>query len=139
MGTSKFFVGAIVKPNKEADETYNLTNSRNIKYARVTSVRDDKISISILKYAPNGGKIQSEWDGLLASCFDPVEDSFSFVVTSLPNDEGTEAVFYSSNPRFFEETSFSSHVETITDFQNMIYKAAQNLVAPIKEKFPKEN
>lgn len=137
MGTSKFFIGAIVKPNKEADETYNLTNSHNIKYARVTSVRDDKISISVLKYAPNGWKIDSEWDDLLASCFDLVEDSFSFVVTSFPNDEGTEAIFYSSNPRFFEETSFSSHVETITDFQNMIYKAAQNL--PIKEKSPKEN
>ena len=137
MGTSKLFVGAIVKPNKEADEAYSLTNSHNIKYARVTSVKDDKISIAILKYAPDGGKIQSEWSDLLASCFDLVEDSFSFIVTSLPNDEGTEATFYSSNPRFFEETSFSSHVETITDFQNMIYKAAQNL--PIKEKSPKEN
>ena len=139
MGTSKLFVGAIVKPNKEADEAYSLTNSHNIKYARVTSVKDDKISISILKYAPDGGKIQSEWDDLLASCFDLVEGSFSFVVTSFPNDEGTEAALYSSNPRFFEETSFSSHVKTITDFQNMIYKAAQNLVGPIKEKSPKEN
>ena len=139
METSKFFIGAIVKPNKEADKTYNLTNSYNIKYARVTSVRDDKISITILKYVPDGGKIQSEWSDLLASCFDLVEDSFSFVVTSLPNDEGTEAIFYSSNPRFFEEASFSSHVKTITDFQNMIYKAAQNLVGPIKEKSPKEN
>lgn len=139
MKTSKFFIGAIVTPNKEADETYNLTNSHNIKYARVTSVKDDRISISILKYAPNGWKIDSEWSDLLASCFDLVEDSFSFIVTSFPNDEGTEATFYSSNPRFFEETSFSSHVETITDFQNMIYKAAQNLVGPIKEKSPKEN
>lgn len=139
METPNLFVGAIVKPNKEADETYNLTNSHNIKYARVTSVKDDRISISILKYAPNGGKIQSEWDDLLASCFDLVEDSFSFVVISLPNDEGTKATFYSSNPRFFEKTSFSSHVETITDFQNMIYKAAQNLIGPIKEKSPKEN
>ena len=139
MDTSKFFVGAVVKPNQEADKRYNLTNSRNIKYARVTSVEDDRISISILKYAPYGKKISSEWDDLLASCFDLVEDSFFFVVTSFPNDEGTEAALYSSNPRFFEETSFSSHVETITDFQNMIYKAAQNLVGPIKEKSPKEN
>ena len=139
METSKFFVGAIVKPNKEADETYNLTNSHNIKYARVTSVKDDRISISVLKYAPNGWKIDSEWSDLLASCFDLVEGSFSFVVTSLPNDDGTEATFYSSNPRFFEEASFSSHVETITDFQNMIYKAAQNLIGPIKEKSTKEN
>ena len=139
MKTPNLFVGAIVKPNKEADETYNLTNSHNIKYARVTSVKDDKISISILKYAPNGEKISSEWDDLLASCFDLVEGSFSFVVISLPNDEGTEATFYSSNPRFFEEASFSSRVETITDFQNMIYKTAQNLVGPIEEKSPKEN
>ena len=139
MGTSKLFVGAIVKPNKEADEAYSLTNSHNIKYARVTSVKGDRISISILKYAPNGMTISSEWDDLCASCFDLVEGSFFFVVTSLPNDEGTEAALYSSNPRFFEEASFSSRVETITDFQNMIYKAAQNLVGPIKEKSPKEN
>ena len=139
METSKFFVGAIVKPNREADERYNLTNSRNIKYARVTSVEDDRISISILKYAPDGEKISSEWDDLCASCFDLVEGSFSFVVTSFPNGDGTDAALYSSNPRFSEEASFSSHVETITDFQNMIYKAAQNLVGPIKEKSPKEN
>ena len=88
MGTSKFFVGAIVKPNKEADEAYSLTNSRNIKYARVTSVKDDKISIAILKYAPDGGKIQSEWSDLLASCFDLVEDSFSFIEAFLGDGRG---------------------------------------------------
>ena len=139
MKTPNLFVGAIVKPNKESDERYNLTNSRNIKYARVTSVEDDNISISILKYAPDGEKILSEWNDLCASCFDLVEGSFSFVVTSFPNGDGTDAALYSSNPQFFEEAFFSSRVETINDFQNMIYKAAQNLVGPIKEKSPKEN
>ena len=139
MKTHNLFVGAIVKPNEEAELRYNLTNSRNVKYARVTFVEDDKISISILKYAPDGENIPSEWYGLCASCFDLVEGSFSFAVTSLPNGDGTEVALYSSNPRFFEEASFSSRVETINDFQNMIYKAAQNLVDSIKEKSPKEN
>lgn len=139
MGTSKLFVGAIVKPNKEADEAYSLTNSHNIKYARVTSVKGDRISISILKYAPLGAKIQSEWDDLCASCFDLVEGSFSFVVTSLPNDEGTEAILHSSNPNTTMEATYSSFVKTITDFQNMIYKATQSLVESIKEKPSKEN
>ena len=139
MEKSKFFIGAIVRPNEKSDRDYTLTNSRNIKYARVTSVRDDKISITILKYAPDGGKIQSEWEDLLASCFDLVEDSFSFVVTSLPNDEGTEAILHSSNPNTTMEATYSSSVKTITDFQNMIYKATQSLVESIKEKPSKEN
>ena len=139
MKTSQFFIGAIVRPNEKSDRDYTLTNSRNIHYARVTSVQGNRISISILKYTRDGEEISPDWDDLSASCFDLVEGSFSFIVTSLPNGEGTEAALYSSNPRFFEQTSFSSRVETITDFQNMIYKAAQNLVGPIKEKSPKEN
>ena len=139
MDTSKFFVGAVVKPNQEADKRYNLTNSRNIKYARVTFIKGDRISISVLKYTPGGEKISSEWSDLSASCFDLVEGSFSFVVTSLSNGDGTEAALYSSNPQFFAEASFSSRVETINDFQNMIYKATQNLVESIKEKPSKEN
>ena len=139
METSKFFIGAIVKPNKEADETYSLTNSRNIQYARVTFVQGNRISISILKYTCDGEKISPDWDGLSASCFDLVEGFFSFIVTSLPNDEGTEAILHSSNPNTTMEATYSSSVKTITDFQNMIYKATQSLVESIKEKPSKEN
>ena len=139
METSKFFIGAIVRPNEKSDRDYSLTNSRNIQYARVTSVQGNRISISILKYTCDGEKISPDWDGLSASCFDLVEGFFSFIVTSLPNDEGTEAILHSSNPNTTMEATYSSSVKTITDFQNMIYKVAQNLVESIKEKPSKEN
>lgn len=139
MKTSKFFIGAIVTPNKESDERYSLTNSGNIQYARVTFVKDDKISISILKYTCGGLKISPDWDDLSASCFDLVEGCFSFTIYSLPDDEGVEAILRSSNPNVTMEATYSSSIKTITDFQNMIYKTTQNLVESIKEKPSKEN
>lgn len=139
MKTSKFFIGAIVTPNEKSDERYSLTNSRNIKYARVTSVKDDKISISILKYTCDGERISPTWDNLSASCFDLVEGFFSFTISSLPDNEGVEAILHSSNPNATMEATYSSSVKTITDFQNMIYKTTQNLVESIKEKPSKEN
>lgn len=139
MKTSKFFIGAIVTPNEKAEERYSLTNSRNIQYARVTFVEGDKISISILKYTPDGIKISPDWYDLSASCFDLVEGCFSFTISSLPDDEGIEANLHSSNPNATMEATYSSSVKTITDFQNMIYKVAQNLVESIKEKPSKES
>lgn len=84
----KFKVGDVVKPNKKADENYNITTTSVVREAIVTELRDYTMEIKIIKGSCSVGKVFSVEE----ECFDLVRKAKQETIVIYRNDNKVVAL-----------------------------------------------
>lgn len=84
----KFKVGDVVKPNKKADENYNITTTSVVREAIVTELSDYTMEIKIIKGSCSVGKVFSVEE----ECFDLVRKAKQETIVIYRNDNKVVAL-----------------------------------------------